>query len=94
MTKFLVHISEIFELSKKYVLKFDSKETSDKLVPILEKVYREFFGENAKQSPDLCRIINDRHYERLCALLDKTKGEYSSTLMINLSRIKNFIVKT
>ena len=51
----------------------------NKLLPILEKVYMEFFGENAKQSPDLCRIINDRHYERLCMLLDKTKGKSVSS---------------
>lgn len=52
-----------------------SQETQDKLIPILRTVYKEFFGENAKQSPDMCRIINDQHYERLCALLDKTKGK-------------------
>lgn len=52
-----------------------SQETQDKLIPILRKVYKDFFGENAKESPDMCRIINDRHYERLCALLDKTKGK-------------------
>merc|ERR1712218_250642 len=44
-------------------------------VPILSRVYKEFYGESAKQSPDMCRIINDRHYERLSALLDKTKGK-------------------
>jgi len=52
-----------------------SQETQDKLVPILSRVYKEFYGESAKQSPDMCRIINDRHYERLSALLDKTKGK-------------------
>lgn len=51
-----------------------SQETQDKLIPIMSRIYKEFFGENAKQSPDLCRIINDRHYERLCMLLDKTAG--------------------
>lgn len=60
-----------------------SQETQDKLVPILDKVYKEFFGENAKQSPDLCRIINDRHYERLCTMLDKTKGKYCHSNLYN-----------
>ena len=29
----------------------------------------EFYGEDPKASPDFGRIINDRHFERLCKLL-------------------------
>lgn len=69
---------------------FFSQETQDKLVPILSRVYKEFYGESAKQSPDMCRIINDRHYERLSALLDKTKGNNSIivTLLYHIEILK------
>ena len=73
--KFLINSSNIAPCTFLILIYFFSQETQDKLVPILSRVYKEFYGESAKQSPDMCRIINDRHYERLSALLDKTKGE-------------------
>ncbi len=34
---------------------------------------REFYGDNPISSPDLGRMINDRHFERVAALIDKAK---------------------
>ncbi|KAL1117945.1 hypothetical protein AAG570_004258 [Ranatra chinensis] len=34
-----------------------------------KKVLQEFYGDNKKESPDLCRIINDKHFERLVDLM-------------------------
>ena len=34
---------------------------------------KEWYGDNPVQSPDLGRMINDRHFERVAALIDKSK---------------------
>jgi aldehyde dehydrogenase (NAD+) len=39
------------------------------LVDALGTAVREFYGEDPKQSPDYGRIINARHFERLCGLM-------------------------
>ena len=36
--------------------------------------YKEFFGHDAKASPDLARIINERNFDRVRGMLEKTKG--------------------
>jgi len=44
----------------------------------IEKVLglmKEWYGENPQQSADLCRIINRRNFDRLSAMLDKTRGK-------------------
>lgn len=35
----------------------------------LKKSILEFYGEDPKQSPDIARIVSDRHFERLTGLL-------------------------
>lgn len=35
----------------------------EKLLPVMEKVLKEFFGENPKDSKSFGRIINDRHFQ-------------------------------
>ena len=42
---------------------------------MIKKVSEEFFGLEAEKSSDLCRIINDRHYQRLVNLINTTKGD-------------------
>jgi aldehyde dehydrogenase (NAD+) len=42
----------------------------DQLLEKMVKVIEEFYGEDPLQSPDLCKIINQHHFERLTALLD------------------------
>lgn len=46
-----------------------SKEVQEKFVNISKKVIKEFYGDNPKTSPDYGRIINDRQFKRLSALL-------------------------
>mgnify|MGYP006274793831 CR=1 FL=1 len=46
------------------------KELADAVVRELEKATREFFGSDPSQSPDLGRLVNERHFDRLTALLD------------------------
>lgn len=38
-------------------------EVQNKFIPEAEKVLKEWYGENPKESPDLARIINDNHYQ-------------------------------
>ena len=50
-----------------YVLVHASRE--DALLAALEKVVREFYGDDPKQTPDYGRIVNERHHRRLAVLL-------------------------
>lgn len=40
-----------------------TKEVQEKFVTIAKKVLKEWYGDKSKESPDLCRIINDRHFQ-------------------------------
>ncbi|XP_046969890.1 aldehyde dehydrogenase, dimeric NADP-preferring isoform X1 [Vanessa cardui] len=52
-----------------------SKEVQDKFVEISKNVLKEWYGEDPQKSPDLCRIINNRHFSRLQALVDASKDK-------------------
>ncbi|XP_053614729.1 aldehyde dehydrogenase, dimeric NADP-preferring isoform X1 [Plodia interpunctella] len=52
-----------------------SKEVQDRFVEAATKVLKEWYGEDPQKSPDLCRIVNHRHFGRLQALLDASKGK-------------------
>uniref|UniRef100_A0A8C8RF78 Aldehyde dehydrogenase n=1 Tax=Pelusios castaneus TaxID=367368 RepID=A0A8C8RF78_9SAUR len=54
-------------LAPDYVL--CSLETQEKLLPALRHAITEFFGPNPQESPDFARIISDRHFQRIQALL-------------------------
>ncbi|XP_018427323.1 PREDICTED: aldehyde dehydrogenase family 3 member B1-like isoform X1 [Nanorana parkeri] len=58
-------------LAPDYVL--CSEAIKEKLVVALQATIREFYGEDPKQSPDFGRIIGDRHYQRVAALLKHGK---------------------
>uniref|UniRef100_A0A8D0GTN5 Aldehyde dehydrogenase n=1 Tax=Sphenodon punctatus TaxID=8508 RepID=A0A8D0GTN5_SPHPU len=45
-------------------------ETQEKLIPPLRQAIMEFYGPKPKESPDFGRIINDKHFKRIRALLD------------------------
>ncbi|XP_039277308.1 aldehyde dehydrogenase, dimeric NADP-preferring isoform X4 [Nilaparvata lugens] len=47
-----------------------TREVQDKFVREAKEVLKEWYGNNIQSSPDLCRIISDRHYKRLSELLD------------------------
>lgn len=38
-------------------------EVQNKLVEEIKKILKEWYGENAQESPDLARIITDKHYQ-------------------------------
>ncbi len=57
-----------------YVLVHDS--VKDAFLDELIKVIRKFYGKDASQHPRYCRIINDRHFQRLSSLLDERKIFY------------------
>lgn len=39
-----------------------TKEVQDKFVDIAKNVLNEWYGQDPQKSPDLCRIINNRHF--------------------------------
>ncbi|KAJ9577723.1 hypothetical protein L9F63_005716, partial [Diploptera punctata] len=45
----------------------------DKFVAKAKTVLQEWYGDNMKNSPDLCRIVSDTHYKRLVQLLRNGK---------------------
>ncbi len=57
-----------------YVLVHESVQ--DRFLNNLIKVIRKFYGEDASKHPRYCRIINDRHFLRLAALIDQGKTVY------------------
>lgn len=57
-----------------YVLVHESIQRG--FIDELIKVVRKFYGEEASKHPRYCRIINDRHFQRLTALIDPQKVIY------------------
>lgn len=57
-----------------YVLVHES--VKDAFIDELIKVILEFYSEDASLHPRYCRIINDRHFRRLTALIDNSKIVY------------------
>jgi aldehyde dehydrogenase (NAD+) len=59
------------------------EQVKEELVQLMTQCIREFYGDNPKESPDFARIINDRHFERLKALLQhgaiRAGGQTDST---------------
>ena len=45
------------------------REVKSQFLEAMKKSITRFFGENPEESPDFPRIINDRHFERLCELM-------------------------
>ncbi|WMJ80211.1 aldehyde dehydrogenase [Clostridium sp. MB40-C1] len=57
------------------------KDVKIELLDAMKKVIKEFFGDNPKNSPDLPRIVSERHFDRLKDFLKKGHiiigGEYN-----------------
>ena len=49
------------------------RSAKDALLEEMAKTVRRFYGDDPQQSPDLARLINDKHFERVAALIDKEK---------------------
>ncbi|PNF42212.1 Aldehyde dehydrogenase family 3 member B1 [Cryptotermes secundus] len=59
------------------------KEVQSSFVAKAREVLQEWYGSNVKSSPDLCRIISDKHYKRLVSFLNNGRiavgGETNSS---------------
>ncbi|KAJ1366758.1 hypothetical protein KIN20_027514 [Parelaphostrongylus tenuis] len=51
-----------------------SESTKPKLVEALRRCIGEFYGNDIKSSKDYSRIINKKHHDRICSLLDSSHG--------------------
>lgn len=50
-----------------------TKQVQEKFINTAKQILREFYNDNIKNSPDYCRIINTRQFNRLTTLIDKSK---------------------
>ncbi|MEM1323925.1 MAG: aldehyde dehydrogenase family protein [Bacteroidota bacterium] len=82
-----------------YVLIHESRK--EEFIAKVKKKVEEFYGGNVKQSPDYCRIVNDRHYRRIKSYvedaldknavvamggeLDDTENYIEPTVLTNIS---------
>ena len=53
---------------------FSFKKMQEKFVEKVKEVAKEWFGENPEESPDLCRVVSDRHFDRLESLISSATG--------------------
>ncbi|GAB1316263.1 Hexadecenal dehydrogenase [Madurella fahalii] len=60
-------------MSQNYIL--IDKDIVTTFIEFLKQAYKEMFPNGAKASPDLARIVNQRHFQRLKKMLDETKGK-------------------
>jgi len=65
-------------------------DTEAKLLPLLDKVIREMYGDDVAASESFGRIVNERHFDRLTALMDSGKVEIGG----QTDRDKKFIAPT
>lgn len=50
-----------------------SKQVQKQFLEEAKKILKEWYGDNPKDSPDLCRIINQQHFQRLSAMIKGSK---------------------
>ncbi|KAB7498820.1 Aldehyde dehydrogenase, dimeric NADP-preferring [Armadillidium nasatum] len=73
-----------------------TKDIRDQIVEKAKEILKEWYGDDPQRSPDLCRVINDRHFSRLVEYLKDGKpavgGYYDEadkwiepTLLVNVS---------
>lgn len=51
-----------------------TERVRDEFLRLARDQYKEFFGDDAQASPDLGRMINERNFDRVRGMLEKTKG--------------------
>lgn len=54
-------------------------EIREKLVEALKRTVREFYGDDVQKSPDYCRIVNERAFDRVIKLTEGTKVLFGGT---------------
>lgn len=60
-------------LSQNYVLV--EREVLDEFIKQLNNAFGQTFPNGAQASPDLCRVVNERHFLRMKAMVDESKGK-------------------
>lgn len=65
-------------MSPDYVL--CSKKIQQLFLNEVKDLLKEWYGENIKASPNLARIINERHFYRIKQIIDTTEGLYKVNL--------------
>ncbi|KAG6359157.1 hypothetical protein INS49_012677 [Diaporthe citri] len=60
-------------LSQNYVLV--EREAVDDFITQLNAANKQAFPQGAKASPDLCRVVNERHFMRMKKMVDESKGK-------------------
>ncbi|KAL1865688.1 Hexadecenal dehydrogenase [Diaporthe australafricana] len=60
-------------LSQNYVLV--EREAMDDFIKQLNAANKNAFPMGAKESPDLCRVVNERHFLRMKKMVDESKGK-------------------
>lgn len=61
-----------FSIAPDYIL--CSKKVEKSFLDVARKVMEEWYGENLQQNPDIPRIVNEKHFNRLKGLIESTKG--------------------
>jgi acyl-CoA reductase-like NAD-dependent aldehyde dehydrogenase len=52
-----------------------TKQVQEAFISTAKRILNEWFGDKPIESPDLGRVINERHYQRLQALISSTTGK-------------------
>lgn len=60
-------------MSANYILV--EREVAPKLIEELNKSHKDAFPQGAKASPDLSRVVNQRHFQRMKKMIDNSKGK-------------------
>ena len=63
-----------YKLKQTLATFFYFKKMQEKFVDKVKEVIKEWFGENPEESPDLCRVVSDRHFDRLANLISSSTG--------------------
>lgn len=51
-----------------------SKEVEETFIQECRQVLKDYYGQNPQESKDLARIVNKKHFYRICKYLSETKG--------------------
>ncbi|KAG8178413.1 hypothetical protein JTE90_000928 [Oedothorax gibbosus] len=80
-----------------------TKGVQEKVLPAMKKVIKEYYGDNPKDSPDLGRVVNNRHFKRLLSLMKDgsiavggdhdESGNYIAPTIITDVKLNNPIMK-
>lgn len=61
-----------FSIAPDYIL--CSKKAENEFLNVAHKVMEEWYGKNPQENPDMPRIVNEKHFNRLKGLMESTNG--------------------